>query len=215
MPEKKDPKKIACIRRYKKASKKGELTDDAKAFIYRWRLLLPFVMYSKFMLVTIPRILYEKVQRTLIERVHGPDGDAMFTHNSFRDIDPEDFAKNNSGRSPRREGEIFSLSHFQTRNVLVPHINGKRVATCVDWMLAVSPFKPIKITTLLVTAKEKILSHRNSTRHPDWILYVHAFDCVTPDGKSLVELSKGRHAFHFYRERDAIQLMDQVIPDVS
>ena len=206
-------KKVECVRRYKKSSRKKELTADAKGFICRWLILMPYVMYAKLMLVTLPRKLYDHLRIILTERKYGPEGDVMFCHVPFRNVDMEKFRKNNPQRSPHRHGELFSNPKSALAAVINP-IGNERGVYFVDWTLAISPFSPIPITSVLV--KCDIMKHGDNRSGADWVLYLQAFDYVhVASGKRFPELSKNHLVYHFYDSKVAYWFAEGMLPDLD
>ena len=213
-------KKVACVRRYNRA-KQRELTDDAKAFIYHWRRLLPFVMYAKYMMVTVPLQVYDNLQCILLERVRGPVPDVLFTlvRCDKLDLEKMDFKPD---RRKNRHGVIYSINQ-KNRGIIARALSFDRIVNIVQWTLSISPFHPIQITTVLYSDVRGVcfdgsivpLLHSQTNLPGDWILYVQAFHCKNECGVGFYELSRGARAFHFYDERVAHEWAATFLPEVD
>ena len=209
------------IQRYEKASEKGVLTKDAKICIYKYTMMYrPIIMYLKFVMVHLAHKMYKSLQYLLIWREHGPCGDVSFMHKCYREVNMDEYARRNPGKAVPRIGEITFLSRprFELSIKIIkrsPNVSTKQ------WLLAVSPFSPIQITTVMYEPgklwEPQKTAHgtegRIQVKNSDWILYLQALH--GPDGPLIVSLSKGRVVMHFYSEVDAARFADRIVPDVD
>jgi hypothetical protein len=198
-------KSIACVRRYKKA--KGRyLTDDAKAFIYRWKRLEPFAMYARFMLVYVKHTLYDHMHSVLYLRMHESRKRISFQHVpkwkadmliQSRPIDS--IHRCGILRCISREG-LKSIRNFDSAKGNV------HTVTIVSWTLCISPFRPMKIHSVLVKSRDGDPG--------DWIIFMCALREMHGD-VSLYSLTKNRLAYHFFSERVAHWFAKIFLPDVD
>ena len=209
------------IQRYEKASEKGVLTKDAKICIYKYTMMYrPIIVYLKFVMVHLAHKMYKSLQYLLIWREHGPRGDVSFMHTCYREVNMDKYARRNPGKAVPRIGEISFLSRWRFEKTVEMLERSPNVST-KQWLLAVSPFSPIQITTVMwepsKLLERKKTAHgtdgRIQVKNSDWILYLQALH--GPDGPRIVSLSKGRFVMHFYSEVDAARFADHLIPDVD
>jgi hypothetical protein len=200
-------KSIACVRRYKKA--KGRyLTDDAKAFIYRWKRLEPFAMYTRFMLVHVKHTLYAILQQNLYIRSRLPEERVAFKHVAHRKVDVRRLNTLYPGAPNYRCGMLYGLdrkSLKKTRNCDYKTADTD-IVTIVRWTLCISPFRPMKIHSVLVKSKDGGVG--------DWIIFMCALREMHGD-VSIYSLTKNRSAYHFFSERVAHWFAKIFLPDVD
>ena len=149
MPSKEERIRSIRIKRYEEASKKGVLTKDAKSCIYKYTCFYrPIIMSLKFVMVHLAHKMYKSLQYLLIWREHGPRGDVSFMHTCYREVNMDKYARRNPGKAVPRIGEITFLSRSRFEQSVEMLERSPNVST-KQWLLAVSPFSPIQITTVM------------------------------------------------------------------
>jgi hypothetical protein len=199
-------KSIACVRRYKKA--KGRyLTDDAKAFIYRWKRLEPFAMYTRFMLVHVKHSLYELLQQNLYMRSRLPEEEVGFKHVAHRKVDVRRLEILYPGAPNYRWGMLYGLDRKSLKKIRNCDYEtaDTDIVTIVCWTLCISPFRPMKIHSVLVSKDGDA---------GDWIIFMCALREMHGD-VSIYSLTKNRTAFHFFSERVAHWFAKRFLPEVD
>ena len=166
-------------------------------------------IFFRFMFVRIPHLIYEHLQYMMMNKTASDMG---FFHVTYPCLDKELFKVRFADQVLDRSGWIYYIPKDKVAEY--QDILKKRHVTFLQWMLSVSPYAPIKISTMLLTYD---LLNDNNTKfpHKDWILYMQASDCYLPTGVSFPTASIGRETLHFYGKRGARLFGKPLLPEVD
>jgi hypothetical protein len=165
--------------------------------------------YFRFIFVDIPHMLYGHLQSLIVNR---RPTDLAFRHFPYRRVHKGEFARCHPGRILGREGEIF-IHDERSLYALDFQAGRDRFAVNFKWMLRISPFAPIEITTVMFRYNPARDGQCMPLRK-DWILYMQARTDLLHDQYFVVDLSVGKWVYHFLDAKAAAAFIERIIPSL-
>ena len=165
-------------------------------------------LFCRFMFLQMPHMIYSRLQYMLFNRRHI---DVGFAHISSPRIEKVSFEERYGAGTLGKDGWIFFVTKAQ-EPYYQARLQKNRNVISLTWGLRISPYAPIKISSMLLQFDPLIDNHTPLRPHKDWVLYVQAADHFLKTGVSFPAASIGRETIHFYGEKRALHFLTPMLP---